>query len=131
MAKINLIDGVVYFEPLNKPLNKKEIQKFKKILNNEIKTLKFHFNKDVAWDIDFNYYYEEALMKFLGLNIDLKFEALSHVLNKIEGLEAVYKDGGFKLVNTKDKVFYNPIKNKIYLAKSVKNIEHDIQLGDF
>lgn len=131
MEKIVIIKDVLYIKPLKKPLNQKEIKKFKKILDNEIKSLKHHFNNEAAWDIDFNYYYEEALMQFLGLNIDLKFEALSYALNKIKGISAYYKEGTFKLTNEKEKVFYNPLNDKIYLSKTAKNVEYDIQLGDF
>lgn len=107
-------------------LNKKQKKRLKKIIKNQIKISKEHF-KQGAWDLDASFLLHDMIDEFFGFSItDLFLTQMCHQAKV--GFSTTNK--GTVYTNQTDKVFYNTVKNKLYVATKAKDVDNDIQLGD-
>lgn len=107
-------------------LTKKQKQLFKKIIKNHILSLKKHF-KDESWDINSDSITHDILYDFFGFHLsDILIHEICGKCNVSWGL----KDNTFVFKNKKQKVFYSPLKNKLYVNTCMDNVNYDIQLGN-
>lgn len=111
-------------------LTKSQKKKFKKILNSQINDLKKHY-KEGAWDLDISCIVSNIYTELL--DCDFYLITLNEVISKIDGLS--WEKGGtwgeYCFVNKKQKIFYSPEKNQIYINTRMNDVNFDIQLDDF
>ena len=99
----------------------------KKTVIDQIELAKTHFGNDGAWNLDMRFLYDEVVEKLLGFSLsDLLITQVCAKADVTYG----YIGNKSLFVNLKDKAFYNPIKNKIYVDTIMRNSDTDIQLGD-
>ncbi len=107
-------------------LTKKQQSSLLLAFKEEVKTSKAHF-KDGAWPLDVEGVVAEIMLKVLGFETFMLKAALA--ANSGTSLSLSFKNG-MTMTNTVDKVFFNLKSNKIYVAKSAKDADFDVQLGD-
>lgn len=109
----------------NKRLTSKQKAELKKIIKQNLKEVKGHFN-DAAYKLDAKYIISDIVDNFFGVNFtDI---IIGQICNKAD-VTYTYQDKAY-FINEKIKAFYNPIKNKIYLDTRARNLEFDVQLGN-
>lgn len=107
-------------------LTKKQKVRLKKLVNDQIKIVKDHF-KDGAWDLDAKSLLHDIVDDFFGFNLTDLF--LTNVCHKA-GVSYEVKLKGSVYTNETKKVFYNPVKNKLYIDTKARDVDNDVQLGD-
>lgn len=114
--------------PLATKVSEKWKKKLDKAIDKRAKEIRNHFNTG-AWDIDEYSVTEEILYDVFGFHL-MEYVKL-RVLSKLKGVTLLYTyKGGPKYKSNIDRVFYSPVKNKLYISKVMKDVNSDVQLGD-
>lgn len=80
-------------------LSEKQMSILDNVIEDEVKIMKDHFRKD-GWDLDSSFYTDEVARQVLGnLNDYIRFQ----LLNKLKGIDLVFKNQGFVYTKTKPK----------------------------
>lgn len=107
-------------------LTEEQKTKLKDLIKEQIKMAKGHFN-DGAWDLDASFLLHQVVDDFFGFSLTDLF--LTQMCYKAK-VGYTFKDSKSVYRNYTDKVFYNPQRNKVYIATTAKDVDSDIQLGD-
>jgi len=110
----------------SKVLTKSQKKKLEALIKDQIKMAKEHF-KEGAWDLNSKYMLFDTIDGFFDFSFSDLFLTQMCYQAKV-GYASTLKGSVYR--NYTDKVFYNPVKNKIYLATTAKDVNVDIQLGD-
>ena len=96
-------------------------------IQNQISDLKFHFNKDGAWNISVDTYVSYVLNDMFGCFLDEYIEL--ELKRRLAGVALVYNGTNNIFENETDRVFYNRKTNKIRVAKRAKDVNNEINIG--
>lgn len=112
---------------LDKTPKSKIVKKLNSTTKKYRKELRKHF-KQGAWRINAGFYRDMILQDIFGIDASLRMNLL--LAQSAPGLELQYTEEGAMLVNTRDKVFYDTVRSRLYVDKQMRNLITDIQLGD-
>lgn len=114
-------------KPTNTILTEAQLAFVETAIDEQAKKLRWHIKND-GWDVTADIYVGDVLQEIFGCHFDDYVTA--RIAAKTKEVYTKYGNGGATFVNTVEKVFYSPVRNKLYTGLVKKDVDNDIIVGE-